>query len=163
MLGRLLRRVIDDLGGALDLHSLALGGLLQLAAVTLLIVGGVALATRLVPRGRRPAAAEGERAPAQTAYQAARAAALRMADQDPREALRMLYAAALAELGRRRGWRPRPGRTNWGFVRALGSSSPEAAALAECTRLFERGVYGDTPVAADDVRRADGLAEVMLR
>jgi hypothetical protein len=86
-----------------------------------------------------------------------------LADQDPREALRMLYAAALAELSRRRGWRPRPGRTNWGFVRALGGTTPEAAALAECTQLFERAVYGDAPVAPSDVRRADGLAEAMLR
>jgi len=126
-------------------------------------VGAVVLAARLVPRRRPPAGPAGERSPAQTAYQAARAAALRMADSDPHEALRMLYTAALSELSRRRGWRPRPGRTNWGFVRALGGSTPEAAALAECTRLFERAVYGDAPVAADDVRRADGLAETMLR
>jgi Domain of unknown function (DUF4129) len=131
--------------------------------VAALIVGGVVLAARLVPR-RRVAAAPGHaRAPRPAAYDAARAAALRLAEQDPREALRQLYAAALAELARRRNLRPRPGRTNWGFVRALGAATPEATALAECTRLFERAVYGDAPVAAADVHRADGLAEAMLR
>jgi hypothetical protein len=47
-------------------------------------------------------------------------------------------------------------------VRALGASTPQAGALAEVTRLFERAVYGDAPVAAGDVHRADGLAEAML-
>lgn len=145
------------------MRSFSLGHLLQLGALAALIVGAVVLAARLVPRGRRPAGPTPERAPRQTAYEAARAAALRLADQDPRTALRMLYGAALAELSRRRGWRPRPGRTNWGFVRALGQTTPEAAALAECTRLFERAVYGDAPVVADDVRRADGLAKAMLQ
>jgi hypothetical protein len=144
-------------------RSLSLGHLLQLGALAALIVGAIVLASRLVPRRRRPAGPASESTPRQTAYESARAAALRLADQDPRTALRMLYAAALAELSRRRGWRPRPGRTNWGFVRALGQTTPEAAALAECTQLFERAVYGDAPVAAEDVRRADGLAEAMLR
>jgi hypothetical protein len=163
VLGRLLRRLVGDLGSALGLHSLALGHLLQLGAVAALIVGAVALAARLVPRRRGPARPVTERTPRPAAYDAARAAALRLADQDPREALRLLYGAVLAELSRRRGWRPRPGRTNWGFVRALGGTTPEAAALAECTQLFERAVYGDATVAAADVRHADGLAEVMLR
>jgi Domain of unknown function (DUF4129) len=143
-------------------HSLALGSLLQLGAVAALIVGGVVLAARLFPRRHAPAPGPA-RAPRPAAYDAARAAALRLADRDPREALRQLYAAALAELGRRRSLRPQPGRTNWGFVRALGTATPEATALAECTRLFERAVYGDAPVAAADVRRADDLAEAMLR
>jgi hypothetical protein len=143
--------------------SLDVGSLLRLAVLAALIVGAIVLAARLLPRPRRPAGAAPESAPRQTAYEAARTAALRLADQDPRTALRMLYAAALAELSRRRGWRPRPGRTNWGFVRALGQTTPEAAALAECTQLFERAVYGDAPVAPADVRRADGLAEAMLR
>jgi hypothetical protein len=117
---------------------------------------------RLFPRRRRGAAVATAPEPAVAGYAAARAEALRLADDDPRAALRMLYSAALGELGRRRGWRYRPGRTNWGFVRALGPSSTQAGALADCTRLFEGAVYGDAPVAADDVRRADALAEAML-
>ncbi len=107
-------------------------------------------------------AVESIREPALAGYAARRAEALRLADEDPRAALRLLYAAALGELGRRRGWRYRPGRTNWGFVRALGPTSPQAGALADCTRLFEGAVYGDAAVEADDVRRADALAEEML-
>jgi len=117
---------------------------------------------RLFPRRRRGAAVATAPEPAVAGYAAARAEALRLADDDPRAALRMLYSAALGELSRRRGWRYRPGRTNWGFVRALGPSSTQAGALADCTRLFEGAVYGDDPVAADDVRRADALAEAML-
>jgi hypothetical protein len=47
-------------------------------------------------------------------------------------------------------------------VRALGPASPQASALADCTRMFEGAVYGDAPVAAADVRRADALTEAML-
>jgi hypothetical protein len=126
------------------------------------VAGAVALAVRMLPRGRPRGVPQGDREPVVAGYDAVRAAALRLADEDPRAALRMLYAGALGELGRRRGWRPRPGRTNWGFVRALGAASPQASALADCTRLFEGAVYGDAPVAADDVRRADALTEEIL-
>ena len=139
-----------------------MAGLIRLGALALLVTGAVALVVRLFPRRRRGAAAATVREPARAGYAARRAEALELADQDPRAALRLLYAAALGELGRRRGWRHRPGRTNWNFVRALGPASPQAGALADCTRLFEGAVYGDAPVAADDVRRADALAEAML-
>jgi hypothetical protein len=135
---------------------------IRLVAIALLVAGAVALVVRMWPRRRRRHAPEREHEAVVAGYDAVRAAALRMADEDPRAALRMLYAGALGELGRRRGWRPRPGRTNWGFVRALGPASPQASALADCTRLFEGAVYGDEPVAADDVRRADALTEAML-
>jgi hypothetical protein len=92
----------------------------------------------------------------------ARAAALRLAPADPLEALRQLYAALLREVGRRRGWRPLPGRSNWTFVRRLGPGSGQSAALAECTRLFEGRVYGSLPAAESDVRRVDELSEAVL-
>jgi Domain of unknown function (DUF4129) len=126
------------------------------------VAGAVALVVRLCPRKRRRRAPQREHEAVLAGYDAVRTAALRMAEEDPRAALRMLYTGALGELGRRRGWRPRPGRTNWGFVRALGPASPQASALADCTRLFEGAVYGDEPVAAADVRRADALTEAML-
>ena len=126
------------------------------------MAGAVALVVRLFPRRRGRPAVEATREPAVGPYAVARAEALRLADDDPRAALRILYTAALGELGRRRGWRQRPGRTNWGFVRALGPASPQAGALADCTRLFEGAVYGDSPVAGNDVRRADALTEAML-
>jgi hypothetical protein len=68
----------------------------------------------------------------------------------------------LAELGRRRGWRALPGRTNWTFVRRLGPATPQGSALSECTRLFEGRVYGDLPAAGEDVHRMDGLADEVL-
>ena len=144
------------------MHASSLAGLIRLAAIALLAAGAIALVVRLFPRRRPRRGPEGEHEPVLTSYEAVRANALRMADEDPRAALRMLYAGALGELGRRRGWRPRPGRTNWGFVRALGPASPQASALADCTRLFEGAVYGDEPVATDDVRRADALTAAML-
>jgi Domain of unknown function (DUF4129) len=157
-----LQRLAADIGDLLGLHTPALGRLLQLGALAALVVGAVVLAVRLLPRRRRASPRVAAAAAPPAAYAVARAAALDLADRDPREALRLLYAAALGELSRRRGLRARPGRTNWGFVRALGPSTPQAGALAECTRLFERCVYGDVPVAAADVHRADGLAEAML-
>jgi hypothetical protein len=140
----------------------SVAGLIRLGALALLVAGAVALVVRFFPRRRRGATVARGREPAVAGYASARAQALRLADDDPRAALRMLYAAALGELGRRRGLRHRPGRTNWGFVRALGPASTQAGALADCTRLFEGAVYGDAPVVADDVRRADALAEAML-
>lgn len=126
------------------------------------MAGAVALIVRLLPRRRQRPRGQLGREPVVAGYAAIRAEALRLADDDPRTALRMLYAGALGELGRRRGWRPRPGRTNWGFVRALGPASPQATALADCTRLFEGAVYGDAAVVGEDVRRADDLTEAML-
>jgi uncharacterized protein DUF4129 len=126
------------------------------------VAAAVVAAVRLLPRRRPRAAPGGDGEPVAAGYAAVRAEALRLADSDPRAALRMLYAGALGELGRRRGWRAHPGRTNWSFVRALGPASPQASALADCTRIFEGAVYGDVPVAAADVRRADALTEAML-
>jgi hypothetical protein len=103
--------------------------------MALLVAGAVALVVRLWPRRRPRRAAAPDPEAVAAGYDAVRAAALRLADEDPRAALRMLYAGALGELGRRRGWRP---------------------------RLFEGAVYGDEPVAPDDVRRADALTEAML-
>ena len=144
------------------MHGSSVAGLIRLGALALLIAGAVALVVRSFPRRRRGGKVTTPRESAPAGYAAARAEALRLADDDPRTALRMLYSAALGELGRRHGWRHRPGRTNWGFVRALGQASTQAGALADCTRLFEGAVYGDAPVAAADVRRADALAEEML-
>ena len=76
--------------------------------------------------------------------------------------MRLLYGAVLAELGRRRGWQVVPGRTNWGFVRSLGPATEPGMALAECTSLFERSVYGDRRAAADDVARVDALSAKVL-
>ena len=144
------------------MHGSSVAGLIRLGALALLIAGAVALVVRFFPRRRRGAKVATTSEPAVAGYAAAREEAMRLADDDPRAALRLLYSAALGELGRRRGWRHRPGRTNWGFVRALGPASTQAGALADCTRLFEGAVYGDEPVAADDVRRADALADEML-
>ena len=74
----------------------------------------------------------------------------------------MLYTALLAEIGRRRGWRTIPGRSNWTFVRRLGQATSEGGALAECTRLFESRVYGTQPAGETDVHRVDELADVVL-
>lgn len=163
MVGRLLHDLADFLARVFSVGSPSLGSALELIVVAGLVVGAAALAARLVPRRRPPGLAGASASLAVAGYDAARLSALELADRDPREALRILYGAALGELGRRRGWRARPGRTNWGFVRALGAETPEAAALAECTRLFERGVYGDAAVAPDDVRHADDLARSILR
>jgi Domain of unknown function (DUF4129) len=95
-------------------------------------------------------------------YADARASALGLAATNPREALRQLYAATLTETARRQGWRPRPGQSNWWFVRRLGASTTPGSALADCTRLFEQRVYGSAPTAEADVHRVDQLARVVL-
>jgi hypothetical protein len=133
-----------------------------------LIVGGLAtglilLAIRAAARARVPRRPPGHPAePRPPGFERARRHAIGLAEGDPREALRLLYAALLLEVGRRRGWRALPGRTNWTFVRRLGPATPQGAALGECTRLFEGRVYGDTPAAAADVSRMDGLVEEVL-
>jgi hypothetical protein len=112
-------------------------------------------------RPRRPRAMEPQ-GPPPTPFEEARVHALGLARSDPREGLRLLYTALLQELGRRRGWRPLPGRSNWTFVRRLDPRSDPGAALAECTRLFEGRVYGSTPAAEPDVRRVSELADTVL-
>ena len=130
-----------------------------------LIVGAVVLIVRVLTRWRPRAGAAPRpsvRAVEETPFEQARLRALELARSDPREALRALYVALLHELGRRRGWRFQPGRSNWAFVRRLGASSDSGAALAECTRLFEGRVYGSVPAAAGDVERVAALADAVL-
>ena len=160
-LGELIGRLIPDVSPTASVSGLfgwvILFGL-GAGAVGLLL----ALIGRLRERQPSPERPRAERAARATPYEEARAGALRLASSDPREALRLLYGAVLAELGRRRGWRVVPGRTNWGFVRTLGPATDQGRALAECTRLFERSVYGDQTAGAEDVARVDALAGTVL-
>jgi Domain of unknown function (DUF4129) len=161
---RVLRWLSDHLG--VGPGAVSVGGVLRLAALVVLVAGAAALVARLAPRrlpGRRGAAGE-RRPPAAVAprFEQSRDAALRIAAADPREALRLLHAALLAEVGRRHGWRPLPGRTNWGFVRALGTASEPGRALADGTRIVERSVYGDEPASVADVHRLDELGAAVL-
>jgi hypothetical protein len=165
LLHRLLRRLIDWLGQLVPGVPLggSAAGLLVYAVLIAIAVGAVVVAIRALRRWRRaPAETAAPRPPLDPGFVEARAAALRLAATDPLEALRQLYASLLRELGRRRGWRPPPGRSNWSFVRRLGAGSGQGQALAECTRLFEGRVYGSLPAAEADVRRVDELAELVL-
>lgn len=161
-LADLIGRLIPDVSPTASLTGL-FGWVILLA----LCVGAVALVLSLIGKLRERAPSpekqpRAQRAGRPTPYEEARAGALRLASSDPREALRLLYGAVLAELGRRRGWRVVPGRTNWGFVRTLGPSTDQGRALAECTRLFERSVYGDQTAGVEDVARVDALAGTVL-
>ncbi len=133
-----------------------------------LAVGVVVAVVRIVAhlRGReRRAGEERPGRPARPAvrdWEGARREALALAATDPQRALRILYSALLAEVARRGGWGATPGRTNWGHVRRLGRESPGGAALAECTTVVERVVYGHAAAAADDVRHVDALAGRVL-
>jgi Domain of unknown function (DUF4129) len=158
-----------------NLPSIGLGGggsvlaliirLLTYLVIASIVIGVVVLVARALfgwkPRPRRSRYTKPE-GPPPTPFEEARAHALGLARSDPREGLRLLYTALLQELGRRRGWRPLPGRSNWTFVRRLDPRSDPGAALAECTRLFEGRVYGSTPAAEPDVRRVSELADTVL-
>jgi hypothetical protein len=157
---------LDDRFGSLFPDVSFGGGSTRIVAwviILALAAGAIRLLIGALQRARMPQRAPiaGDE-PRRPAFERARGEALRLADRDPREALRLLYAALLAEIGRRRGWRVPPGRTNWGFVRRLDPATPQGVALGECTRLFEGRVYGDTPAAPADVHRLDGLAEQVL-
>lgn len=133
-----------------------------------LAVGLVVAIVRIVAhvRGRERRAGEeqpdGAARPAARDWESARRDALSLAGSDPQRALRILYTALLAEVARRGAWGATPGRTNWGYVRRLGRDSPGGAALAECTTVVERVVYGHAAAAADDVRHVDALAGRVL-
>ena len=160
---RILSWISDQLG--VGPGAVSVGGVLRLAALVALLAGAAALVARLAPRrlpAHRRTTPDGPAPAAAPGFDRSRDAALRMAAADPREALRLLHAAVLAEVGRRHGWQPVPGRTNWGFVRALGSSSGPGRALADGTRIVERSVYGDEPASAADVRRLDELGAAVL-
>ena len=143
--------------------SALVGWLVLLALAVGLVLAVVRTVARV--RGRERTATERPNVaspPAARDFEGARREALALAAGDPQRALRILYAAVLSEVARRGGWAASPGRTNWGYVRRMGRDSPGGAALAECTTLFERVVYGHAPAAADDVRRLDALAGRVL-
>lgn len=154
-LGRELSHVFSAAGGGSNVLGYGI-----LAALAALVVW---LAVRIIRRGStggRPSA--GTVVVTSPGFDQARSEARRLAASDPREALRVLYTGLLAEIGRRRGWRTIPGRSNWTFVRRLGQSTSEGGALAECTRVFESRVYGTQPAGETDVHRVDELADVVL-
>jgi hypothetical protein len=167
----LLHRLFDWLFGWLDdlVPSLAVhGGILALLIEIAVLVGLVALVVFGVVRiaggvrNRSRSASPTGSVSQEARFADARAGAIGLAGSDPREGLRQLYAALLRELGRRRGWRPPPGRSNWSFVRRLGGRSSQGEALAEATRLFEGRIYGSLQAAEADVRRVDELVDVVL-
>jgi hypothetical protein len=168
LLGRLLGWIADQARRLLP--DVSIGGGPTAAVGWLLLAALVATVAALVVRGllaaRRPSVSlprrSGPDAASARPFDVAREEALRLAASDPREALRLLYAAILGEVGRRRGWRAVPGLTNWSYVRRLGTASAQGAALGECTRLFERHVYGDEPASAQDVAKVDVLAGTVL-
>lgn len=154
-LGRELSFAFSAVGGGADLIGYAI-----LAGIAALVVW---LVVRIVRgRGRRAAPAGAAAVVRSPSFDLARSEARRLAASDAREGLRLLYAALLAEVGRRRGWRAIPGRSNWTFVRRLGPATSEGGALAECTRLFESRVYGTLAASEKDVQRIDQLADVVL-
>jgi Domain of unknown function (DUF4129) len=144
------------------------GGLLGLITwlVVIAVVGGAVVLLALGLSRWRPKlperSATSDGPVPETPYDQARASALSMARSDPREALRILYVALLHELGRRRGWKPPPGRSNWAFVRRLDQRTAPGAALAECTRLFEGRVYGHVTAGEGDVLRVAELSDTVL-
>ena len=147
----------------------SLMGLLGWGLLLALVLGALWYLAIWVLMGTRPSLRRGRSsgsafgaAGAPVPYADARASALRLAAANPREALRQLYAATLTETARRQGWRPRPGQSNWWFVRRLGASTTPGSALADCTRMFEQRVYGSAPTAEADVHRVDELAQVVL-
>jgi hypothetical protein len=155
-LGRELSYVFSAFGGS----SNFLGYSILLGIVALVIWLAVRIAHRTARSPRSQAA--GASTIADTSFDQARSEARRLASSDAREGLRVLYAALLGEVGRRRGWRATPGRSNWAFVRRLGPATSEGGALAECTRLFESRVYGTLAASETDVHRVDELADVVL-
>ncbi len=172
-LGRELDRfgnwLADHLGFGLSLGSggSSILGLLTYLVLAAIIGAAVWLIVRWVRRASRPQLPSFQRTRAESGdgdppFDEAKVRALGMARSDPREAVRVLYVALLRELGRRHGWKPPPGRSNWAFVRRLGLGSAPGAALAECTRLFEGRVYGAVPAAPGDVLRIAELSDTVL-
>ena len=162
----LLQRLVEFIARQLDVAFSAVGGgqdFIGYAVLLGIVVLVVWVIARLVRgRGARVKTAAPATAAVSPGFDQARGEARRLAAADAREGLRMLYAALLAEVGRRKGWRAIPGRSNWTFVRRLGPATAEGGALAECTRLFESRVYGSAAASAGDVARVDELADVVL-
>ena len=158
----LLHRLFDAIAGWIGelfgrLSAAGAAGPIGWVVLAALVVAALLLARRLLTRRPR-AAARPQPAVVGAGFEEARAHAVQVAETDPREGLRLLYSALLDEVGRRHGWRRRPGSSNWWFVRRLGAATPAGSALAECTRLFERRVYGSAPTDAGDVAQLDRLA-----
>ena len=154
-LGRELSYVFSAVGGGTNFIGYSI-----LAAIVALVVWLIVRVVRA--RSVTGAAPTASAATSSPTFEQARSHARRLAASDAREGLRVLYAALLAEVGRRQGWRAIPGRSNWTFVRRLGPASSEGGALAECTRLFESRVYGTLAASETDVERVDELADVVL-
>jgi len=75
-----------------------------------------------------------------------------------REALRLLYLAALLRLDRAGVLTYHPSVTNWSYADALAGRSGLAAPFRDLTALADRALYAAAPVSADHFRRGEELA-----
>lgn len=109
---------------------------------------------------RRRAAPSGDRLPAPTLdplllTRQAQAAAAR---GEYREALRLLYLAALLRLDHAGVLDYHPSLTNWSCADAVPASSGLAQPFRDLTALADRALYAAAPVNADHFRRGEELA-----
>ena len=114
---------------------------------------------RLVPEGRVPA----PNAPSARNWQlwledARRAAASGMW----REAIHLVYWAAIARLESRRLWPADRARTPREYLALIAPEDPRRAGLAALTGSFERTWYGGRSAAESDFRRAEAIAASLI-
>ena len=114
---------------------------------------------RLVPEGRAPAPS----APSARNWQlwleeARRAAASGMW----REAIHLLYWAAIARLESRRLWPADRARTPREYLALIAPEDPRRAGLAALTGSFERTWYGGRTAAEGDYRHAEAIAASLI-
>jgi hypothetical protein len=114
---------------------------------------------RLVPEGRVPA----PNAPSARSWQlwfedARRAAASGMW----REAIHLVYWAAIARLESRRLWPADRARTPREYLALIAPEDPRRAGLAVLTGSFERTWYGGRIAAESDYRHAEAIASSLI-
>jgi uncharacterized protein DUF4129 len=114
---------------------------------------------RLVPEGRVPAPSAPSARSWQLWLEEARRAA---ASGKWREAIHLVYWAAIARLESRRLWPADRARTPREYLALIAPEDPRRAGLAALTGSFERTWYGGRSAAERDYQRAEAIAASLI-
>jgi hypothetical protein len=79
-----------------------------------------------------------------------------------REAIHLVYWAAIARLESRRLWPADRARTPREYLALIAPEDPRRAGLAALTGSFERTWYGGRSAAESDFRRAEAIAASLI-
>lgn len=165
LVGKLIQWLLRPIGWLVDkLGKMGVGSQVAywmvaglLIVILLLILFHIyhASASAFGRRGRKPLSSDGALPPVHDSEDLLALARRAEARGDYREAVRLIYQAALLRLDRLGVFRYEPTKTNWAYATEVASSGPMGVLFGHLTRVADRALYSPAPVTAEHYSQAD--------